>query len=453
MATAPRQRPQEAQATTGVTTGDDLPLISYEQYYECGWPSVVQTVTVEYKIEILTRGLEADWARGGSGGAYGDSNDLALLRGPADATVHGDEEPSNLLESLNSFVPTQAQTILGVEECHVEAEATQRVFDGTSGGLRRLRHHRELQGQQPSTAGIVQIIARGSRYDDDAGECTSSLQGNGNGAEDGIICTPLKSFSTVVYDPKVTNEQAASQVAMTAISEAVTTVTSPLPNTDESRLQGAVDISVFANNVVGIQVTDWNENVVESDVVVPIPSDNSDISTGSTTVSTTDSTSTPPTTTGTVDPVDVDSNEDDKNVASPRTQSGKDGLSSGAIAGITISFLLLALAVAAMLVVRKRRRRSEVYDPKSDSDMGDNTTYNEKTYDLSLYEHPTGTGLSTFEENEMIGDEVIEETTHVTPAAGLAHAVADVADATLEQNDTTCCFNVGTNGRSMGNIN
>ena len=450
MATAPRQRPQEAQATTGVTTGDDLPLISYEQYYECGWPSVVQTATVEYKYEILTRGLEADWARGGSGGAYGDSNDLALMRGPADAT--DDEEPANLLESLNSFVLTQAQSILGVEECHVEADATQRVFDGTSGGLRRLRH-RELQGQQPSTAGIVQIIARGSRYDDDAGECTSSLQGNGNGAEDGVICTPLKSFSTVVYDPKVTNEQAASQVAMTAISEAVTTVTSPLPNTDESRLQGAVDTSVFANNVVGIQVTDWNENVVESDVVVPIPSDNSDISTGSTTVSTTDSTSTPPTTTSTVDPVDVDDNGDDKNVASPRTQSGKDGLSSGAIAGITISFLLLALAVAAMLVVRKRRRRSEVYDPKSDSDMGDNTTYNEKTYDLSLYEHPTGTGLSTFEENEMIGDEVIEETTHVTPAAGLAHAVADVADATLEQNDTTCCFNVGTNGRSMGNVN
>lgn len=414
MATAPRQRPQEAQATTGVTTGDDLPLISYEQYYECGWPSVVQTVTVEYKIEILTRGLEADWARGGSGGAYGDSNDLALLRGPADAAVHGDEEPSNLLESLNSFVPTQAQTILGVEECHVEAEATQRVFDGTSGGLRRLRHHRELQGQQPSTAGIVQIIARGSRYDDDAGECTSSLQGNGNGAEDGIICTPLKSFSTVVYDPKVTDEQAASQVAMTAISEAVTTVLSPSPTTDESRLQGAVDTSIFANNVVGIQVTDWTESVVESDVVVPIPSDNA---------------------------VDVDDN-----VASPRTQSGKDSLSSGAKAGITISLLLLAMAVVAMLVVRNRRRRSEVNDPKSDSDMGDNTTYNEKTYDLSLYEHPTGTGLSTtFEENEMIGDEVLEGTAHATPAAGLAH--------TLEQNNTTRCFNIGSTGRSMGNVN
>lgn len=447
-ATAPRQRPREAQATTGVTTGDDLPLISYEQYYECGWPSVVQTATVEYKYEVLTKGLEADWARGGSGGAYGDSNDLALMRGPADGT--DDKVPANLLESLNSFVPAQAQSILGVEECHVEADATQRVFDGTSGGLRRLRH-RKLQGQQPSTAGIVQIIARGSRYDDDAGECTSSLQENGNGADDGVICTPLKSFSTVVYDPKVTNEQAASQVAMTSISEAVTTVTSPSPTTDESRLQGAVDTSIFANNVVGIQVTDWNENVVESDVVVPIPSGNSDIATGSTT-STSTSTSTPPTT---VDPVDVDDNEDGQNIASPRTQSGKDSLSSGAIAGITISLLLLALAVVAMLVVWKRRRRSEVYDPKSDSDMGDNTTYNEKTYDLSLYEHPTGTGLSTFEENEMIGDEVVEETTHVAPAAGLANAVADVADTTLEQNDITgtCCFNIGSNGRSMGNVN
>ena len=410
MATAPRQRPREAQVTSGVTTGDDLPLISYEQYYECGWPSVVQTATIEYKFEILTKGLEADWARGGDGGAYGDSNDLAaLMRGPAT----DEEEPSNLLESLNSFVPAQAQSILGVEQCHVEADATQRVFDGTFGGLRRLRH-RKLQGQQPSTAsaGIVQIIARGSRYDDDAGDCASSLQGNG--AEDGVMCTPLKSFSTVVYDPKVTDEQAASQVAMTAISEAVTTVLSPSPTTDESRLQGAVDTSIFANNVVGIQVTDWTESVVESDVVVPIPSDNA---------------------------VDVDDN-----VASPRTQSGKDSLSSGAKAGITISLLLLAMAVVAMLVVRNRRRRSEVNDPKSDSDMGDNTTYNEKTYDLSLYEHPTGTGLSTtFEENEMIGDEVLEGTAHATPAAGLAH--------TLEQNNTTRCFNIGSNGRSMGNVN
>lgn len=456
MAIAPRQRPREALATTGITTGDDLPLISYEQYYECGWPSVVQTATVEYKFEILTKGLEADWARGGSGGAYGDSNDLASMRGPADAAS---EEPANLLESLNSFVPAQAQSTLGVEECHVEADATQRVFDGTFGGLRHLRH-RKLQGQQPSTAGIVQIIARGSRYDDDVGECTSSLQGNGNDAEDGVICTPLKSFSTVVYDPKVTNEQAASQVAMTAISEAVTTVMSPSGPTDESRLQGAFDTSIFANNVVGIQVTDWNENVVESDVVIPIPSDNSDIATsaGGSTGSGT-STSTPPTTTSTVEPVDVDDSAkdaiDDTNVATPRTESGKDSLSSGAIAGITISLLLLALAVVAMLVVRKRRRRSEVYDPKSDSDMGDNTTYNEKTYDLSLYEHPTGTGLSTFEENEMISDEVVEETTHVAHAAGLANAVADVADTTLEQNDITgtCCFNIGSNGRSMGNVN
>ena len=434
MATAPRQRPREAQVTSGVMTGEDLPLISYEQYYECGWPSVVQTATIEYKFEILTKGLEADWARGGDGGAYGDSNDLAaLMRVPAT----DEEEPANLLESLNSFVPAQAQSILGVEQCHVEADATQRVFDGTFGGLRRLRH-RKLQGQQPSaaSAGIVQIIARGSRYDDDAGECASSLQGNG--AEDGVMCTPLKSFSTVVYDPKVTNEQAASQVAMTAIGQAVTTVTSPSATTDESRVQGAVDTSIFANNVVGIQITDWNENLVESDAVIPIPSDNSDTATSSTTAD---------------DPVDVDDNEDGKNIASPRTENGKDGLTSGAIAGITISLLLLALAFVAMLVVRKRRHRSEVNEPKSDSDVGDNTTYNDKTYDLSLYEHPTGTGLSTFEENEMIGDEVVEETAMHT--AGPSNAVADVADATLELNDTTgtCCFNVGSAGRSMGNVN
>ena len=62
--------------------------------------------------------------------------------------------------------------------------------------------------------------------------------------------------------------------------------------------------------------------------------------------------------------------------------------------------------------------------------MGDNTTYNEKAYDLSLYEHPNGTGRSTFEENE-IGN--------VDPMTIAANVAADVADAALEQNDTTCC--------------
>ena len=377
-AAAPRQRPREAQEAI---TGDDLPHVSYEQYYECGWPSIVRTATVEYKVEVLTKGLGPDWARGGSGGAYGDSNDLAALMMQEEP---GDGEQTNLLESLNTYVPAQAQSILGVEECHVQADATQRVFDGTSGGLRHRHRQRALAGYG---GGIVQIIARGSRYDDNAGNCDGDGDGN-----DGVVCTPLKSYSTIVFDPEVTDERQASQVVMTAITEAVTTVT--YPTNDGSRLQGDIDASIFANNVVGIQVTEWNE-AVQSDIIVP-----TDDEIGST------------------------------DVVTSRKEGGEDVLAGGAVAGVVITVLLALAAVVAMLVVRKRRRSAAAYFSRSDDSMGDNTTYNEKAYDLSLYEHPNGTGRSTFEENE-IGN--------VDPMTIAANVAADVADAALEQNDTTCC--------------
>ena len=384
---APRQRPREAQAITG----DDLPLVSYEQYYECGWPSIVRTATVEYKFEVLTKGLGPDWARGGSGGAYGDSNDLAALMMMQEEPGDG-EQTSNLLESLNTYVPAQAQSILGVEECRVEADATQRVFDGTSGGLRH-RHRQRALALALQSEGIVQIIPRGSRYDDNAGDC----DGDGDGAgEDGVVCTPLKSYSTIVFDPEVTDERQASQIVMTAVVEAVSTVTSP--TNDGSRLQGDIDASIFANNVVGIQVTEWNE-AVQSDIIVPTD--------------------------------DEIGNTYNTDVVTSRKEGGeKDVLASGAVAGIVITVLLALAAVVAMLVVRNRRRSAAAYSSRSDdaSSVGDNTTYKEKAYDLSLYEHPNGTGRSTFEENDMVGN-------NVDPVK----IVADVADAALEQNDTTCC--------------
>jgi hypothetical protein len=390
-AVAPRQRPREAQEAI---TGDDLPLVSYEQYYECGWPSIVRTTTVEYKFEVLTKGLGPDWARGGSGGAFGDSNDLAaLMQEEEEPGDDGEQTQTNLLESLNTYVPAQAQSILGVEECLVQADATQRVFDGTSGGLRHRQRALALQGE-----GIVQIIPRSSRYDDNAGECDSDGNGNGDG-DDGVVCTPLKSYSTIVFDPEVTDERHASQVVMTAITEAVSTVTSP--TNDESRLQGDIDTSIFANNVVGIQVTEWNEDIaVKSDIIVP-----------------------------------TDDEIYNTDVVTSRKEGGKDVLASGAVAGIVITVLLALAAVVAMLVVRKRRRSAAAHSPRSDDSMGDNTTYNEKAYDLSLYEHPNNTGLSTFEENEKIGNVDPVEST----AAGLANVAADVADTALEQNDTTCC--------------
>jgi len=409
-AVAPRQRPREAQEAI---TGDDLPLVSYEQYYECGWPSIVRTTTVEYKFEVLTKGLGPDWARGGSGGAFGDSNDLAaLMQEEEEPGGDGEQTQTNLLESLNTYVPAQAQSILGVEECRVQADATQRVFDGTSGGLRHRQRALALQGEgivqiglrhrQRALAlqgeGIVQILERGSRYDDNAGECDPDGNGDGNG-DDGVVCTPLKSYSTIVFDPEVTDERHASQVVMTAITEAVSTVTSP--TNDESRPQGDIDTSIFANNVVGIQVTEWNEDIaVKSDIIVP-----------------------------------TDDEIDNTDVVTSRKEGGKDVLASGAVAGIVITVLLALAAVVAMLVVRKRRRSAAAHFSKSDDSMGDNTTYNEKAYDLSLYEHPNNTGLSTFEENEMIGNVDPVEST----AAGLANVAADVADTALEQNDTTCC--------------
>lgn len=329
-----RQRPREVVEEALSVTGEDLPSVPYEEYYNCGWPIVVRTVNIGFQYEVLTKGLEADWSRSG-------------IETSTDEDSDGGGNP--LVDSIDQQLNEQARKILGVKECN-DRRAQQKQNDDPSVGA-------------GAGTGIVQIESGQGSYDEAVGQCTSfQLQ------DIDTVCTPMKGSATIIYDPERTDATQASNVVMDAMTEAT-----------EMGSESRGDSSLLTENIVGMQMIAMTD--VEVDDVLYTDAFSGD-ETG--TANENDA--------GAV-AVGVAGDDFDATPRGEMAGIGNGGMGGGAIAGMVIGLLVaVGLLIVATIVMRKRRRDNKAHrreDDREDAHQSKTSIGECMRDDLGLYHNST----------------------------------------------------------------